>query len=595
MKTFLISNCRLLGFVLLLGLWVAPALAYDETITHPSLVKQAADYYNANATQKLSEEQISLMMQGAQGEDDPAWRSLNHFYDPINDNGLEVAPGQPVGYSSMQWSMGQQDAQIYWRNDAYAQAVAAGRRKDLSTAFRQLGASLHLIADAGVPAHVRNDEHLEGDPYESWVKWQAQYNAAALRLYDPDISRPRCGDFQTCLRQLALYTNHGYFSGDTISRDVYYEPYDSIVITKDGYAQAGGHLVAHYNPLLKRLELNEVVLLDNWHTLAPRVIGYEARAIELFMDEAGLKPPVKGKGQIASGVKIYSKDAEAAWPIPVIDESQGVPIQFLLPPSIQPVLPAGGTPAPAPTVATSSSLALPVESVPAATGATATPAVDVIPPPAASSSSPVETASSSPTSSEPVIVVPAPATQKYLWLFDETAGAEALEATGGPTIHNYGDWGEGKSGSCLKTNSIDGKFAYAVRDYFLPAGEMTMAFDIKDGSDPGYRQESARVVIMGGDFSEIAGIAPNVIQVAYYYQGQRKAFTSALPDDHAWHRVVAVYSVVGLKLYMDGNLLEVMPGDFSLPAGAGSIYIVGENATTYIDNLAIWSQALSPN
>ena len=50
----------------------------------------------------------------------------------------------------------------------------------LANTFRSLGQLMHLISDASVPAHVRNDPHSSGDPYEEWV----EHNAGNIRKID---------------------------------------------------------------------------------------------------------------------------------------------------------------------------------------------------------------------------------------------------------------------------------------------------------------------------------------------------------------------------------------------------------------------------
>ena len=615
--------------MLSLALSAMPARAYDEAITHPNLARRAAQYYNQTAKEKLTDEQIDLMAQGAQAEDDPAWRSLNHFYDPINDSGLAIVPDLPLGDSLVEWAKGQ-DAELFRRDDSYTQALLAGQRKDLATAYRQLGAALHLVADAGMPAHVRNDEHLEGDAYESWVKWQARENPEAMRLLYIDGTKPDCADFGDCLRRLALSTNRNYFSSDTISDDVYYEPYDSVTINAEGYAVANNHVVAHYNPLLGRLEFNQVVLWEYWHALAPQIVLYQVRVIELFKQQSGLTPPPKKEGvigsgvkiqaepegQIGTGLKIYNTEDEMLWPIPVIDESRDMPAAFRLPPGQQPALPSAGPAEPAlpaavlaDPVAQPKSEVAPAPAVENPINAPTPPAVSVsgqtpasepivsLPAPTEASTTASTTTSSAPTSTPSAVETPpAPPgpVQQYLWLFDEGSGTVAWENAGGSAIRTYADWAEGKSGFCLKSSFETQKFAFAQRDNFLLAGDLTIAFDVKDGSEA-ISYDTARIVILGGMFSEIAGVAPSANQIAYYYNGVRHNFTSALPDDRAWHRLAIVYSASSLKLYLDGSLKEVVDGDFRLPAGAVQLRIVGENAPAYIDNLAIWSQALTPN
>ena len=104
----------------------------------------------------------------------PYARSMNHFHDPISDKGFTGSiPGLSnlLGYafeSSVLWA---QDPNQYlgkysWpdaRNYFYNALTASGdnaediRQQNYADCFRAMGQLMHLIQDASVPAHVRND------------------------------------------------------------------------------------------------------------------------------------------------------------------------------------------------------------------------------------------------------------------------------------------------------------------------------------------------------------------------------------------------------------------------------------------------------
>jgi hypothetical protein len=83
-----------------------------------------------------------------------------------------------TGISSILWaqSRGQEFSWIRARQ-AYIDALIGPdktkREKKLAEAFRALGQIMHLVADASVPAHVRNDSHVLGDSFEQWVELRA--------------------------------------------------------------------------------------------------------------------------------------------------------------------------------------------------------------------------------------------------------------------------------------------------------------------------------------------------------------------------------------------------------------------------------------
>ena len=120
---------------------------------------------------------------GGVREDDPL-RFLNHFHHPLRSPWRTAGLTDRFdGRSSIVW--GQDRTQgAAWQNarDSFFAALtrpARGEREEQwATTFRTLGQLMHLIADASVPAHARNDNHgLLGDPYEEWVEAQAQAGA----------------------------------------------------------------------------------------------------------------------------------------------------------------------------------------------------------------------------------------------------------------------------------------------------------------------------------------------------------------------------------------------------------------------------------
>lgn len=142
-----------------------------------------------------------LIGDGAFSEDIPDTRSLNHFHNPLlpwEDAGLRTLFGLVRGQSSVLWQQrpeqgfsagggnwSWQDARRHYLN-ALTRATKEdrGEEKGRDTAFAEmfeaLGHLTHLIQDASVPAHVRNDPHPHftilgatiGNPdwYEDWIE-----------------------------------------------------------------------------------------------------------------------------------------------------------------------------------------------------------------------------------------------------------------------------------------------------------------------------------------------------------------------------------------------------------------------------------------
>lgn len=104
----------------------------------------------------------------------PYARSINHFHDPLTDQGY--GPGK----SSVVWSqcpIGEQyhgeyswhDVRSYFYH-ALTQYDKSFREESFAHMFRGLGQLMHLVEDASVPSHTRNDGHAFVSPYEDWAK-----------------------------------------------------------------------------------------------------------------------------------------------------------------------------------------------------------------------------------------------------------------------------------------------------------------------------------------------------------------------------------------------------------------------------------------
>ncbi len=114
-------------------------------------------------------------------------RYANHFHDPMNpwaDAGLKNDSGLVSFPSSLVWGLNSGEAQEYsWPMARlyYYNALLFGSEDDFAKTFRSLGQLMHLVSDASVPAHVRNDgqpgdfsgkyyKNRQKDLYEKWVE-----------------------------------------------------------------------------------------------------------------------------------------------------------------------------------------------------------------------------------------------------------------------------------------------------------------------------------------------------------------------------------------------------------------------------------------
>src|SRR3989344_5107897 len=220
------------------------AFAYGVP-THALLTKEVVDFYNAHAADnKIPDELKNYLVDGARREDDlPRW--MNHFYDPVHGNGLKyVVYGG--GYASKEWAEDKtkQNDLKYKATTFLASILTAIQERNVRALTAEtdftwergirfyangekekglfiLGHVLHLVEDASVPDHTRNDPHPgwgeDFSPYENYAK---KYD-----LDNPDndlpgrLSGKTALDFATLggyFESLANYSNNNFYSKDTI-------------------------------------------------------------------------------------------------------------------------------------------------------------------------------------------------------------------------------------------------------------------------------------------------------------------------------------------------------------------------------------------
>lgn len=188
---------------------IAEAHAYDNKLMHQLINTESALLsQNFLTTMKtlgfagnLSKEIIELnyvnnrrikdwISEGGKSEDEPLSRTFNHFHDPTktwDDAGLK---GSWIGCSSILWAQNKcNNANDKWSwlkargyyYEALTSTDAASREQNFADKFRALGQQMHLLSDAAVPEHTRNDMHIfplfdETDhqigkwTYETWCK-----------------------------------------------------------------------------------------------------------------------------------------------------------------------------------------------------------------------------------------------------------------------------------------------------------------------------------------------------------------------------------------------------------------------------------------
>lgn len=337
-----------------------PALAYDSHLAHRQLATQSLVLWQENRQALVSAEEVRWLADGAEEEDYPALRCLNHFYQPSTERPL-VIRGLWLGHSALQWSAESKWQASGWGGDfAWPSGVEALRRDDRRAAWLTLGHNLHLLADLASPAHVHNDDHAEGDGYENYVKQQLKNGR--LKVADlPIKTGVNCKTASECLAAMAEYTERYALSKDwSAIRDLPFGARED----QSGKFYLEGRLLGKREAVSEYLTLDEEVYEAYWQDLAPLVVAYGQRMIDLYWQEAGREPEKLKISQSKDEIKIQEKPAplriripnvviveikkpdllltkkvieteqeksnsneNPEWPI--VDESVGVPLEYL--------------------------------------------------------------------------------------------------------------------------------------------------------------------------------------------------------------------------------------------------------------------------
>jgi hypothetical protein len=202
-----------------------------------------------------------LLRDGGRYEDIPAWyliylRSVNHYHNPLTENGFHgwFYRGVLSGDSSKDWAQKPLGAQNpgghyswYDVRDYFYKGLTSPtkteREKYFAETFRGLGQLMHLVQDASVPEHTRDDFHTKG--YEKWVSNNIDINGISPTIFEKSILNRSTSDHpisnifdtnryngtnpgETVGGQIGLteYTNANFFSEDTINSTKF--PYPKI-------------------------------------------------------------------------------------------------------------------------------------------------------------------------------------------------------------------------------------------------------------------------------------------------------------------------------------------------------------------------------
>lgn len=311
------------GTVILLPFF---SLAYSEKTTHPALTSEIVKFFNIHYPNlELDDKERSLIMQGSVDED-AFGRWMRHYYDPVYNRGLGLIK---KWQSSKEWSQdtaaqaGIADSvfagslkEYFSGEDDYSweRAIYEYAWRDKGRGLKTLGHILHLIEDATVPDHTRNDPHLvyldevfhDRSPYEHWTSKFDIGNIDAVN--ELKNKKPiKLNTLDEYFDAVANYSNNNFFSKDTILSEEYSSPVIkmiSIEVQENeekstfGYYNIDGEkyrLVRIKNKFNKGIgkykksylieDPDHLILSDYWDLLSKQAVLNGAGVVKLFFDE----------------------------------------------------------------------------------------------------------------------------------------------------------------------------------------------------------------------------------------------------------------------------------------------------------------------
>lgn len=155
------------------------------------------------------------------------------FTNPHTD-GVSWAVGQAGSFGALEHNYTWENGKVFMKG-ALEEKDPEKRKALMAKAWRSLGETLHMIADNGCPAHVRNDAHPSipsrlmsyfgnQDTYEEMMADFQKKNDGALDEFqsgkvDADLALKleESDTIREVAHKLAVFTNENFFTGETIS------------------------------------------------------------------------------------------------------------------------------------------------------------------------------------------------------------------------------------------------------------------------------------------------------------------------------------------------------------------------------------------
>lgn len=305
-----------IGLLLAVSLFLPfSAFAY-EVKTHMGLTQATVETYSKVFDKQFNQTEISAITRGSSDEDADK-RPVNHFFDPIKERGLTV--GLLSWTNSKLWAQNTVEQanfciqKVCFNRVGYAdkyfsspidysweRAIYEYVHGDKERGLEGLGHILHLLQDSSVPAHVRNDQHLndgahgDPDPYEKYTSRYGEKDVSAL--ISPVI--PQKENLSSYFDALASFTNGHFLSKDTLFKKYAYPKFEQMEIRSDGFAYdsirgfrvAKVELSRDFSVQVKAgsatlSDSGDLVSSDYWSILSKGAIKNGVGVIDLFFKE----------------------------------------------------------------------------------------------------------------------------------------------------------------------------------------------------------------------------------------------------------------------------------------------------------------------
>ena len=167
--------------------YLKPNLGFDLGVNHYFTERKVMTLSWFGIFQKDPLTAKTCLGEGGKDEDSPFTRCKNHFHDSLmtwNQAGLNKGEGFLGGESSIIWAQKERGLQYSgdysWHDvrhyfyTALTSMNADIRAENLIKTFQGVGHLMHLIQDASVPEHIRNNSHIL--PSDNFEKYITTYN-----------------------------------------------------------------------------------------------------------------------------------------------------------------------------------------------------------------------------------------------------------------------------------------------------------------------------------------------------------------------------------------------------------------------------------